>query len=278
MAYLYSNEIPYVEDETNAQNIFSRNILRNKILPELRQIWPNVDEALCNFGEICRDDDATINSLVHTDGIVFKRDIVKVPLTYFVYTKAIIFRLLNIAISKLGIKTDIEKKHIDLIIDLVKRASTGAKLDLPHNLTVYKEYEYLTITYKKPNMKTVVEWPFKLGVTKIEDFGKLKVSKTKNREPSINGLLIDMDKVPEGAIWRMRKEGDVITKFGGGTKKLKAYMIDKKIPARLRDYIPVLASGSEVLVVAGVDISEKLRVTDSSEKIVMVEYTNFKWD
>ena len=278
MAYLYSNDIPFVEDETNSQNVFSRNILRNKVLPELRQIWPNVDEALCNFGDICRDDDATINNLVHTDGLVVKKNIVKVPLTYFVYTKSIVVRLLNIAISNLGVKADIEKKHIDMIIDLVKKASTGAKLDLPHNITVYKEYEYVTITYKKPDLKTVTEWAFKTGVTKIEDFGRLKVSKTKNREPSINGLLFDMDKVPEDAVWRMRREGDVITKFGGGTKKLKAYMIDKKIPARLRDYIPVLASGSEILVVAGVDISEKLRVTEDSEKIAIIEYTNFKWD
>ena len=55
MAYLYQNEIPFVEDETNVQNIYSRNILRNKVMPELRLIWPNVDEALCSFGEICRD-------------------------------------------------------------------------------------------------------------------------------------------------------------------------------------------------------------------------------
>lgn len=278
MAYLYQNDVPFVEDETNTENIFSRNVLRNKVLPELRQIWPNVDEALCSFGEICRDDDATLNSMVHTEGIIVKKHLVKVPLTYFVYTKSILYRLLNIAFSKLGVKVDIEKKHIDMVIDLVKKSGTGAKLDLPHNITVYKEYEYLTIAYKKTDMKFMTEWPFKIGVTKIEDFGKLKVSRTKKLEPSINGLVFDLDKVPETAVWRMRREGDIITKFGGGTKKLKEYMIDKKIPARLRDYIPVLADSNDILIVAGVDISEKLRVTDATGKMASVEYTNLKWD
>ena len=49
-------------------------------------------------------------------------------------------------------------------------------------------------------------------------------------------------------------------KFGGGTKKLKSFLIDKKIPVRLRDYIPVLADENEVYVVAGVEISDKVKV------------------
>lgn len=39
-------------------------------------------------------------------------------------------------------------------------------------------------------------------------------------------------------------------------------MIDKKIPVRLRDYIPVLADENEVYVIAGVEVSEKVRVED----------------
>ena len=49
-------------------------------------------------------------------------------------------------------------------------------------------------------------------------------------------------------------------KFGGGTKKLKAFLIDRKVPVRLRDYIPVLADENEVYVIAGVEISEKVKV------------------
>ena len=75
-------------------------------------------------------------------------------------------------------------------------------------------------------------------------------------------LLIDYRKVPKDAFWRFREDGDVFTKFGGGTKKLKSYLIDKKVPARLRDNIPVLASGNQIYAIAGVEISELVKVED----------------
>ena len=77
-----------------------------------------------------------------------------------------------------------------------------------------------------------------------------------------NALYFDYRKVPKDARWRYREDGDVFEKFGGGTKKLKSFLIDKKIPVRLRDYIPVLASGNEVYVIAGVEISNKVKVGD----------------
>ena len=63
-----------------------------------------------------------------------------------------------------------------------------------------------------------------------------------------------------GAVIRTRKEGDVIKKFGGGTKPLKEFLIDKKIERRTRLSLPVCAVGSEVLFVAGVEISSFVAV------------------
>lgn len=43
------------------------------------------------------------------------------------------------------------------------------------------------------------------------------------------------------------------------------FLIDEKIPARLRTYLPVLASGNEILVVAGVEISNKVKVDEETK-------------
>ena len=59
-------------------------------------------------------------------------------------------------------------------------------------------------------------------------------------------LSFDGDKLPAGAVFRLRKEGDVFQQFGGGTKKLKDFLIDKKLPQRERDLLPVLACGTEI--------------------------------
>ena len=39
-------------------------------------------------------------------------------------------------------------------------------------------------------------------------------------------------------------------------------MIDKKVPVRLRGVIPVLADGNEVYAIAGVEISDKVKIED----------------
>ena len=62
-------------------------------------------------------------------------------------------------------------------------------------------------------------------------------------------------------------------KFGGGTKKLKDFLIDKKIPQRERDLLPVLACGKEIYAVCGVEISEKIKVDENTANLLTVSLT-----
>ena len=76
-----------------------------------------------------------------------------------------------------------------------------------------------------------------------------------------------------GAVWRFREQGDEFAPFGdAGTKSLKEYFIDKKIPQRLRDRIPVLAVGNQILIVADIEIADSLKVDDSSKNLYKIHY------
>ena len=134
------------------------------------------------------------------------------------------------------------------------------KIKLPYDITVSKEYDYLTFEnnyVEKPKMNKAL----KCEEFDAPNFGTVTVKRVKtDKMNESDALYFDYRKVPKEARWRYREEGDVIEKFGGGTKKLKSFLIDKKIPVRLRDYIPVLACENEVYVIAGVAISEKVRV------------------
>ena len=75
------------------------------------------------------------------------------------------------------------------------------------------------------------------------------------------------------------RRGDEFTKFGGGTKKLGDYFTDKKIPARLRGSVPLIADGSKILVVGGVEISDGVKITERTEKInylICADYSAIK--
>ena len=60
------------------------------------------------------------------------------------------------------------------------------------------------------------------------------------------------------------RPGDRFTKFGGGTKSAGDFLTDRKIPAYLRPAIPVIAIENDILVVCGVEISQKVRVDDGT--------------
>ncbi len=278
LSYVYENQIPFVEDETNVDTKISRNLLRQKILPELRKVWTNVDENLCNFAKICREDDQTIRSLMNFDAVSFEKDVAKIPLSYFSYSQSFVGRLILDCIQKIGNAQDVSKKHIDMICDFARSGQNGSRISLPNNITCFKEYEFITLAVKKPKLEVATEWKFKKGVTRVGDYGTIHVKKISDRsQKTIGGLLVDIDKIPQNAVWRFRREGDFIEKFGGGIVKLKKYLTDKKIPLRLRDFLPVLCSGMEVLAVANVDISESLKIDEKTKNIALITFNLKNW-
>ena len=113
--------------------------------------------------------------------------------------------------------------------------------------------------------KPTLNKAFKLDEFDAVGYGKICIKRVRTVNMKNDGALyFDSKKVPKDARWRYREDGDVFEKFGGGTKKLKSFLIDKKVPVRVRDYIPVLASGNEVYVIAGVEVSEKVKVDQDS--------------
>ena len=61
---------------------------------------------------------------------------------------------------------------------------------------------------------------------------------------------------------RNRRKGDRFQPLGMSCpKKLKDFLIDRKIAADVRDRIPLLLWNDEIVWVAGVEISERFKVT-----------------
>lgn len=269
MEYIKQNNIPYVTDETNADNVYTRNYLRNEILPLIIKKWPNAINALINFGKSAGEDDEYIYNHLNDHALIIDDKIAQIPLSYFLYDKAVISRIIFKAFHGIGINVDIERKHIEAIIELAK-CENGKKINLPLGVSAHKEYEYLTLTRKKLQ-KVDFYAELKCGEIDVPNFGKIITKRVKDFDYKQNVIYLDQKKVPKGAIWRFRKDGDVIEKFGGGTKKLKSFLIDKKIPQRERDFIPVLAFGNEVFAVAGLEISEKVKIDDGVKTALKIE-------
>jgi tRNA(Ile)-lysidine synthase len=70
---------------------------------------------------------------------------------------------------------------------------------------------------------------------------------------------------------RNRRNGDRFQPLGlPSPKKLKDFLIDRKIPVEIRDRLPLLIWNGEIVWVAGVEISERFKITDSAGGIYEV--------
>ncbi|HEX9160515.1 MAG TPA: tRNA lysidine(34) synthetase TilS [Thermoanaerobaculia bacterium] len=70
---------------------------------------------------------------------------------------------------------------------------------------------------------------------------------------------------------RNRRNGDRFRPLGmSADKKLKDFLIDRKIPAELRDRIPLLVWNGEIVWVAGIEVSDRFKVTCPAEALFEV--------
>lgn len=260
LQYLVEKHIDNVEDDSNFDNSYNRNFVRNVLMPEIIKRWPNAVNAIATFGQAVSEDDEYISNNVSADAVMAHDKVVQIPISYFLYPNPIVSRIIFKACKSIGITHDIERKHIEAIKELALNGQNGARIYMPFEAIAIKEYDYLTI-YNRKQEEVTLNLPFKCGEFEVKGFGKIVVKRVKDFGKKQDGVIyLDYRKVPKDAVWRFRQDGDTFEKFGGGSKKLKSYLIDKKIPQRLRANLPVLASGSEVYAIAGVEISDKVKI------------------
>ena len=272
LTYIKENNIQFVEDETNADVNYSRNFLRNEILPKLKERWKNIEANILNFSKICKQDDNYINKSISFDDILIYDKTARIPLYKFASADSIQTRILKWTFEKLGLSKDIEKRHLNILKKFASNGQNGTKLNLPNKLTATLEYDELVLSVKQAK-KEFVPKDFKLGKTIFDNFVVTIKKTNKFNVDDENTHYIDVKKLPSDVKWRTRQNGDVFTKFGSGEKKLKDYFIDKKIPASKRDNIPLLASGSEIYCVLGYEISDKVKIEQNSKYAYKIEYT-----
>ena len=259
--YAAEHGVPYVTDCTNNDVKYTRNFIRHKVMPLLEELNPSAKQNILRFARSIELDDCYIDSLANVSTVQFSENSAKIPIELLAKPIPLAYRVLSKVFNRLGVFYDVEKSHYDAILRLLSSGG-GKSVDLPHGLVATNDYGYVTIWRNAENGGKSVEnfaIPFAIGRTETP-LGVVEVSKT----PIEGSLRFDVDKLPKNCVFRTRRQGDVFTKFGGGTKSLKKYLIDKKIPQRQRDSLLLLACGSEILVICGVEISDTVRVDEGA--------------
>ncbi|WP_044470908.1 tRNA lysidine(34) synthetase TilS [Mannheimia massilioguelmaensis] len=65
--YVQAQNLSWIEDESNLDNQYDRNFLRNEILPSIRKRWQHFDQAVQRSAQHCGEQQQLINELLEED-------------------------------------------------------------------------------------------------------------------------------------------------------------------------------------------------------------------
>ena len=260
-AYCAENDLAYVTDSTNLSDDYTRNKLRHRVMPVLRELNPSVGESIGRTSAILREADEYLSQISEKE-----LKSAKVPYGWSCE------RLLQCEpiILKYAVKNILEKaaapvdfQHTALIIEAMR--SHGA-VDIGGGHTVSCAQGILRIVPKMLSTDDfcvpILDYMKEHGTRiKILDGLLFEIAPPLGlSSDKINNLLL-LHGIPcaimtDDTVIRRRRAGDTFTDPRRGvTKTLKKLFIELKIPRELRDTIPIVAEGSTVLWIEGIGTS-----------------------
>lgn len=275
--YIKANAVPFVTDESNFTDDYTRNKIRHNVLPALEQAVHGAAKCIYRFSRLAADDEEYF--LRRVDEIIIKR----YAGNYLIkscYEKVIFKRAAQRIVAFELQRHDYTAEHMQKLFDL-QDAKGGKKFEFL-GLVAIKEKDGIAIIessvlqtdengtpfYEILQDDQAIEYCGVLACAERKEYAKDTLDIiAENYGKNLKTLSFDIDAIPVSAVIRFRKAGDKFLKFGGGTNSLSDYLTDKKIPQSLRSHIPLVCVGSDVLIVGGVEISDKVKIKDGTKNI-----------
>ena len=269
LQFLADNGQGFVEDSTNRHNDYTRNRIRNELLPLITKeintgAVGNILRAGERIGQADRYFEKKAAEWLLEQGEMPWIDVCALEKEEEIVRGYIVRRMLKQLGSPLR---DITARHIEEVLALTGKEN-GRRVMLPQGIQVRREYGRLLFEPSSPRRDS------RCGSEALADQLHFQVFSAKNHQEIPQNQYtkwFDYDKIKDTLSVRYRKTGDYITLAGGGRKTVKAFMIDEKIPREARDQILLLADGSHILWIVGHRISEYYKITDDTKIILQVQ-------
>ncbi len=242
--YNKDNNIKYFLDNTNNDSAYTRNRIRAKLLPLLKEEDPDIHLKFLKYSNTLQEYYNYIENIANERITNIYKDN-KIDITSFkneapLIQKNIIFNMLsNIYNNEANI---IKDEHIISIIKLIDANKPNIKVDLPNNYQARKAYQYLYLELKKVK-KTNWQYPLKNKQT----INGITIKKIDNCESNGNNVCrLNSKDIALPLSLRNRRSGDNIALFGTtGHKKIKDIFIEAKISTNERDNYPLLVDAND---------------------------------
>lgn len=253
--YVQQENLSWVEDESNQDNHYDRNFLRNQILPEIRQRWGHFDHAVQRAAQHCFEQQQLINELLQD---CFEQHILKDQkqfsiLNFLDYSSQKQTALLRMWLTKnqIAMPTQIQLTHI---IDDVIKAKTDATPQFQlgeHIIRRYQQRLYLTEKFVDLS-RTCIDLPLNQQIDLPDNLGMLYA------ERNAQGILVHWNDKPvqladtqEPIQIRFTYTGKVKRQHNRPAETMKKIWQELGVPPWQRNRIPLLFYGETLQSAVG---------------------------
>ena len=275
--YCTDNNIGYVTDKTNFSEEYSRNKIRLKVVPVLRQINPKTEQLIGDFSQemeqiytfLTQLSDTLYRNSISLNGFhletIQKQDDVVIK-----------FFLRNI-LDRYGC---LSKENINDILQGIRTG--GFSRQLSKDIVCQIKNGYLTffkpkVSVKEKNTEII---PIETGETAvfmgeeyiIREISMQELEKNKKIDKNYLNNCIDCDTINCKLFLRTRRTGDSFT-FSDRkvTKTLKKLFTEDKIPLKLRDSLAVLTDGENVIWLENYGTDGRYIPGDETENVLIIK-------
>ncbi len=289
-AYCQAHALTPRLDRTNLDTTLFRNRLRHEVLPYLEALNPNLRTVLRRMSRALADDYDLIQSQVdqaHARVARVEEDAVVFALgPWRALHPALQRGTLRAAVRELRRDLrNIDWTHIEDARRVALEKGAGTQATLPDGLALvvgYGEFSIADAARPQPpldlpllNVERLV-LPVPGAVMLPESTWRVETAVESELADRTNRWTawLDRDRVVGELALRRRRPGDRLQPAGlhGHYKSLNEFMIDARIPRRVRDRLPLLVAGDQLLWVCGWRVDERVRVTPATRQVLRVTF------
>lgn len=285
-AYCEEHGLQPRRDSSNFSTEYRRNRIRLELLPVLEKSYnPAIREAIWRLASLVGDEhDYICGEAAKLWGTVaIAGDCVAIESQGLAALPTALQReLIRQAIEKKrGSLTGISFEHVEKLLIMALSGTVGSLLTLPGGFIARKTYAGLVVengglhqfkpgcTKELRPVTVVIPGSTTIGNSTI--VAELVTALPQKRK---NSAIFDLEKLVLPLSVRSRMPGDRFRPAGfNGSKKLKNFFIDDKIPEAVRNSVPIVTDQQEIIWVAGYRQSEHARITETTKKILQLTIT-----
>jgi tRNA(Ile)-lysidine synthase len=284
--WLDAGEIAFREDESNRDPAFTRNRVRQRLIPLLQQEFsPGIVEVLGREAAIAREDEAFLESqaIESAAAVVLANErVVEIDVSALrSLHPAIASRVIRMSLARLAPDRFIGFDHVEALIDLARRP-VGSAVSLPGQEARRSGDRILLQRSCPAAFANSFHVPLSIpGEVLLEPQGWVVsaemgsgASPRWRQEPPRLTAALRSDGMALPLSVRSRRRGDRIRPAGmsGRRKKLQDLFVDRKVARELRDAVPLVVDGDDrVLWVVGEAVAEDFRVTEPSQGVLLLK-------